>query len=250
MGCSDCSSKGGCDTRKTDQRQLLDAAVARVYPGRPPRWGELDDEARFGAGVPRGEAQRLARRLSSAARAPTRFVAGAPEDLCDFVWVLCLGRRPSLLELADGSAAAVLPEDLPLPGSPLEERWLRVALSSVARMAAMQEVRVTLDLDEAGGRLAIVRQAPRPGVFDPVLLKRVRSIVALLEASDVAHVDFGLLDRPLAGALPGDYPERYGCEPRLANFLFFAAPPSVHTWSAVPLEDRAQEAAVRSGGAP
>src|SRR5207244_3864530 len=98
------------------------------------------------------------------------------------------------------------------------------AFSTVARIAAMQEVTLSMTVEPDGG--PIIREAPRAGVFDPILLKRVRKVVAFLEASDVRHIDFGLLDRPLDGADPGDYLDRFGVEPRLANFLFQAAPPT------------------------
>lgn len=230
MGCTDCGRKGGCDTRKGSQRGVLDEALARVY-GAERVWGQPDDEARFGAGVPRAEVRRLRRALATVAQAPTWFRAGEGDDLCDFVWLLCIGREPALVELheADGASSAHLERyaaDL-VPGVAVEETYLRVAFSSVARLAAMQEVRLSLEQDQSGGfSLAC---APRPGVFDPVLLKRVRKIVALLEASDIAHLDFGLLDVPLADSAPGDYATRYGVEPRLANFLFQAAPSTVRS---------------------
>jgi len=211
MGCTDCRAKGGCDARKGVQRATLDEVVARVYPDRT--WGRPDDEARFGAGVSSREAKRLARAMAAVLRAPTFFRAGADDDLCWFVWVLCVGRRPSLLEAREG-ALAEAPR--------IEERWLRVALSTVARLAAVQEVSLVLD----GGLLV---ESPRAGVFDPILLDRVQRLVALLEASDVAHVDFGLLDVPLDGAADGDYHARFGVSPRLANFLFFAQPPTTAT---------------------
>lgn len=215
MGCSDCGRKGGCDERKGTQRGVLDGVIASVYPERV--WGRPDDEARFGAGVPRGEVKRLARSISALVKAPTFFRAGADEDLCDFVWVLCVGREPALVEVRDGRAA------IPEHDARLEDRYLRVCFSTVARLAAVQEVTLALD----GG--AVVEETPRPGVFDPALLKRMQKVVALLEASDVAHIDFGLLDVPLDGGAPGEYVARYGVEPRLANWLFYAAPPTTRT---------------------
>lgn len=212
MGCSDCGNRGGCDSRKGTQRELLAATIERVYPTRT--WGRPDDEARFGAGVPRREARRLGRSLAAVVQAPARFRPGEPEDLCDFVWILCVGREPPLLDVRDGLAEAAPDE---VPGVVIEERYLRVAFSSVARMAAVQEVALALDGET-------IRETARPGVFDPILLKRMQKVVALLEASDIAHVDFGLLDVPLDGAEPGDYAERYGVAPRLVNFLFQAAP--------------------------
>ena len=60
-------------------------------------------------------------------------------------------------------------------------------------------------------------------------LIETKGLCALLEASDIAHLDFGLLDVPLADSAPGDYAARYGVEPRLANFLFQAAPSTVRS---------------------
>jgi hypothetical protein len=222
-GCTDCHSKGGCDSRKGTQREILDEVIGRIYPDRT--WGRPDDEARFGAGIGRREGQRLARAMSSLAKAPAYFRPGADEDLCDFVYLLCVGRPPSLLELRERGGA---PES---PG--IDERYLRVCLSSVARVAAVQEVAMTLE-PVGDGEPAIVREAPRAGVFDGVLLKRMQKVVALLEASDVAHLDFGLIDLPLDGASPGGYHERYGTEPRLANFLFYAQPPTTASFTPVP----------------
>jgi hypothetical protein len=217
MGCSDCGAKGGCDTRKGVQRVALDEVVAAIYPDRT--WGRPDDEARFGAGVRRREVRRIGRALSEVTRAPSFFRAGADEDLCDFVYLLCVGRSPALIEVRDGLAA-------PESDDGIEEKYLRVCFSSVARMAAVQEVTLTLE----GGT---IREAPRAGVFDPILLKRMQKVVALCEASDIAHIDFGLLDLPLEGGNPGDYETRYGVAPRLANFLFFAQPPTTATLSTI-----------------
>ncbi len=212
MGCTDCGNKGGCDARKHAQRERFDEALGRVYPDRT--WGRLDDEARFGAGVARSEARRLARAIAAGLEAPTFFRPGGDDDLCDFVYVLCVGRAPALLEVRDGLAA---PE-----AGPIEERYLRLALSSVARLGAVQEVAMSLDRAE-------VIEAPRSGVFDPTLLRRMQKLVALLEDSDVTHVDFGMIDRPLEGSAPGAYVERFGVEPRLVNFLFFAQPAMTRT---------------------
>ena len=95
VGCSDCKTSGGCDTRKGTQREVLDEVISRIYPERV--WGRPDDEARFGAGISRAAGRRLSRALSVVARAPVFFRAGAEEDLCDFVWILCVGRQPALV---------------------------------------------------------------------------------------------------------------------------------------------------------
>src|SRR5512143_2714528 len=97
MGCSDCGRSGGCSTRKTDERRLLAEVLERVYPGR--RWGEPDDLARFRAGIGEAEGRRLARRMAAVLEAPTFFRPGDDGALADFVYVLCVGRAPGLVEL-------------------------------------------------------------------------------------------------------------------------------------------------------
>src|SRR5438046_1453333 len=124
MGCTDCSSpngKGGCDTRKAEERELLSTVLPAIYPGR--RWGDPDDEARFRGGIREPEGRRLARRASEALRAPTYFRPGAEDESCDYVYALCVGRAPGLVEMREASAL-----DVP-DGDRISERYLRAALS-------------------------------------------------------------------------------------------------------------------------
>ena len=228
MGCSGCTRKGGddtaggCEARKAPQRAELDALLARLYP--TSAWGHPDDDARFGAGVRPGEVTRLAQALAVACRAPTFVRDGGDEDQCAYVYVLCVGRTPCLLDVRDERAPAQLGEG----EERVRERYLRVALSTAARLATVQEVVFEADRIATGplaGALEI-RELPRPGVYDAVLLKRMRAAVDLLLASDLLHVDFGLLDVPLAGADDALYRERFGTAPHLVNYLFYAAPPT------------------------
>src|SRR5947209_3659358 len=115
MGCADCDKSGGCESHKGPQREALESAIARVYPSR--KWGQPDDEARFGAGVPSREVRRIARALSVACRAPTFWRAAEPDDLCELVWVLCVGREPALVDVRDGRATA--------DSDSVKERYLR-----------------------------------------------------------------------------------------------------------------------------
>ena len=222
MGCSDCGLQGGCDARKHDQRILFAEIFERIYPDRV--WGQPDDQARFGAGVRKSEALRIGRALSELLRAPTFFRPGGESDLCHFVYVLCFGREPALVEVRDGQAR--------LDGSEVErvtERYLRVAFSTVARLAAVQEVEMELVREDS---LFVVREAPRAGVYEGTLLKRLRQLTAFVQASDITYCDFGLLDKPVGAVLSGwqveagDYIERWGGEPRVANFLFYEQPPT------------------------
>jgi hypothetical protein len=231
MSCAGCKKKAtgeGCEAHKAPQRVALDDAIARLYPavaGGPgaasaasPVWGQLDAEAAFGAGIRPAEVRRLAQALSVAARAPTFVRPGGDDDLCAFVYVLCVGRAPGLLDVRDERA----PVDLGIGEERVRERWLRVALSSVARMATVQEV--AFELDRLDASTVEIRELGRPGVYDPVLLKRMRAVVDLLAASDILHLDFGLVDRPIEGADESAYTDRYGTRPHLVNYLFYAAP--------------------------
>ncbi len=211
MSCTDCNRKNGCEEHKEPERVLLAATISSVYPSRT--WGEPDDQARFGAGLRRSEIRRLGHALAVAARAPTHFREGGPNDLCDFIYVQCVGRAPALIDIRDGLAAA--------ESTSMQEQYLRVAFSTVARMATVQEVALELE-SEAGD--AWVREIPQPGVYDGKLLKRMRSVVDLLRASDIEHIDFGLLDVPLQDSHPGNYQHEYGVSPTLLNFLFYAEP--------------------------
>ena len=192
---------------------MIGDVMRAVYPD--DTWGQPDDEARFRAGIPQREAQGLTRALSTATKAPTWLRPGGPDDLCHYIWILCLGRTPSLLEVRDGLSP---PED-----DHVRERYLRVHLSTVGRLATVQEVALELDRVPGDGGY-VLRELPQPGVYDGKLLKRMRAVVDLIEASDIEHLDFGLVDKPHPNAVSGDYVERYGVEPALVNFLFYAQP--------------------------
>lgn len=219
-GCTDCGKKGGCDSRKHGMFAAIDDAMARLYPTR--RWTERDEAAGFGAGVAPGEAATLARALATRLKALAVHRPGTAEETCDYVYVLCVGRTPALIERLHGGAA-VLDED----GEGIHELYLRVALSSVVRFAGVQQVAMTAARDP-DGRL-VVTEAPRAGVFDPVLLKRFQALVAVLAEHDIRHLDFGEITEAPDGYDPGDYSDRYGGAPAVANYLFFPQPAAAIT---------------------
>ena len=136
-----------------------------------------------------------------------------PTTLCHYIYVLCLGREPALVDVRDGLA--------PPEADHVRERYLRVHLSTVARIATIQEVAMELDQTPDGW---LLRELPLPGVYDAKLLKRMRAVVDPIEASDIEHLDFGLVDKAYPEAKAGEYGERYGVEPALVNFLFYAQP--------------------------
>jgi hypothetical protein len=209
----------------------VDEALARLYPTR--RWTERDEEAAFGAGVTPGEGAALARALAARLKALALHRPGTPEETCDYVYVLCLGRPPSLIELREGSGPAGADRDAPADPEVeidgVEELYLRVALSTVARFAAVQQVAMRAHRDGNGGDL-VVTETPRTGVFDPVLLKRFQTLVAVLVEHDIRHLDFGELLEPPPGYDPGDYAARYGgAAPSVVSYLFYPQPAAAIT---------------------
>lgn len=253
---SECGREDGCGSRKAVQKEILDGLIARLYPRRT--WGEPDDAACFRGGLHRSEVTRLGQQLATALKAPAYVQAGGPADLCSFIYVLCLGRQPSLLELRAGGAAA--PEAPALadarpdaadrePGlSPeadtIRERYLRIACSGITRAACVQEVALELYTSRAlcPPGMAMIKELPLPGVFDPKLLKRFQKTTDLLLAHGVEHLDMGLLDVPAAelGLRGGDYARRFGMEPALLNFFFYAQPVQTAAAAFVPLSPAAQ----------
>jgi hypothetical protein len=203
----------------------VDEALARLYPTK--RWTERDEAAGFGAGVSPGEGAALARALASRLKALALYRPGTAEETCDYVYVLCLGRTPSLIERREGVVARL---DDAGERDDVEELYLRVALSTVARFAGVQQVtmRASREEDEL-----VISEAPRTGVFDPVLLKRFQALVAVLAEHDIRHLDFGEITTAPEGFDPGDYADRYGGAPAVANYLFFPQPASAVTTTIV-----------------
>jgi hypothetical protein len=214
-GCTNCRGKSGCDDRKGTMFSAIDDTLARLYPSR--RWGEPDDLVRLDAGICEHDGQALAEELSAELRAATFFRPGGPEEYCDYIYVLCLGREPCLVQLRDGGVP--MPEEL--RDQPVREQYLRVCLSAMARMAGVQQI--AMELDWLGDD-ALVREVPRPGVYDAPLLSRFQRLVALLPAYDIRHLDFGEISAPPRGFDPGRYPQLYGGEPQTANYLFYPQP--------------------------
>jgi hypothetical protein len=251
MGCSTCKTgcktgEGGCGPRKEQQRARLDSLIAQRYPQGcwgEPLWTDVDE-----SGIGADEVLTLAQELSTVNKAPCYVVPGGEDDLCHFVYVLCIGREPSLIELRDEVQRGQRPT-LWLEGEQLRERYLRLCLSTLTRVACVQEVALELDLEApaspgapvAGDPLARLREVPLPGVFTPGLLKRLQRTVDLLQAHDIEHLDMGLLDVDASafGLKPGEYPERFGAPPSLLNYFFYAQPVQMTTVSWLPAEVRA-----------
>lgn len=207
----------------------VDEVLARAYPSRT--WGEVDDAAAIGAllggGVTEEDGAALAEELASELQAATFYVPGAPEDLCDYVYVLALGRPPCLLQVRDLGGS---PADLE-PG-PIREMYLRICLSSLARLAGVQQIAIAADPVPGGW---VIREERRAGVYDAPLLRRFQRLVALLPAYDLVSVDFGDVSAPPPGFHPGSWPSLYGAPaPAVANYLFFPEPATLVTTTFLP----------------
>jgi hypothetical protein len=224
-GCTNCGQKGGCDSRKHEMFGAIDEALARLYPTRC--WDERDEAAGLGAG--RGAGAGAAGAAAAAARlhAATLYRPGGPDETCDYVYVLCVGRTPSLVELRESALDGTVEQALraAVADGPVTEVYLRVALSTLAPFAAVQEVALSAAADPTDGTIALT-EAPRAGIFSPTLLKRLQQLVGLLAERNIRHLDFGEITEPPAGFDPGGYAAEYGGAPGIANYLFYPQPPS------------------------
>lgn len=227
-GCTNCGKKSGCDSRKHDMLAEVHETLGRLYPSR--RWDERADEAALDQGVGDAEGQRLAQALSERLKAFALYKPGAPEDYSNYIFVLCFGRQPSILELREG---IVPPEAFGLdavgPSATIKEVYLRVSLSALAPFAAVQEVRMELTAAEPGplgGAPAawMLEQNLRAGVFDPLLLSRYQRLVAVLAEFGVRNVDFGEINEPPSGYEGAWHAANFGLPPTIANYLFYAGP--------------------------
>jgi hypothetical protein len=222
-GCTSCGRKGGCDHRKAGMFAAIEGALARLYPDR--RWQERPWPGQESFGVGAALAGRLCDRLAERLSALCVHLPASRIDRCSYLYVLCTGRPPALIQLREGLLPA--DEEIMPPGrGALEETYLRVALSTVAPFAAVQQVRLRGEL--LGDRLW-VEEAPRTGVFDPPLLPRFRKLVAVLAELQIQHLDCGEIMEPPSGFDPGSYPDSYGEPPALINYLFFPQPAATTT---------------------
>ena len=186
------------------------------------------------------DSQRLAEELGAELSAAAFFRAGSPEEYCNYIYVLCLGREPCLVQIRDG--------EVPVPNefgdefgeeadgetdreTAITEQYLRVCLSDMAPFAGVQQISMELTVD--GDEIAIV-EMPRPGVYDAPLLTRFQRLVAILPAYGITHLDFGEISAPPPGFDAGDYPRLYGQPPHVSNYLFYPQPSNTRVTTVMP----------------
>lgn len=223
-GCTNCAGKTGCDSRKGTMMEVLSQHLHVLYPTH--RWDQMDRAAAW-LGMPSVDFEGLATELASSLDAFTWTQAGGEDtDDCDYLYVLAMGRPPPLLAIRDGLAS--LPADLAPQATleatqapALEDRYLRIAVSRLAPVAAVQEVVATL---EAGEGAVVIHERPQAGVYSAPLLSRFQRIVSTLPAYGLVHLDFGELTTPPPGFHGGAFASQWGTEPATYQYLFFATP--------------------------
>lgn len=224
MGCTNCKSKTGCDHRKGAMMASVDEALDQLYPTKT--WGEPDDQEV--AGLPPDELAALADELAGTLGAATFVRTGGDDEPCDYIYVLCMGRTPCVVQVRDHGVAVPAEWHGATATGSISELYLRLVVSQRARVAAVQQVAVELIRVPAppgdAGSGFLVREQPRAGVYDAPLLHRMQKLVATLPAYELLHVDFGEIAHAPPGFLPGAWRELFGGEPAIANYLFYPQP--------------------------
>lgn len=222
-GCTNCGSKVGCDHRKGAMMAELDLALERLYPTRT--WGEPRDAD---VSLPNDDLSAIADELAGELKAATFVKLGDDAEPCDYIYVLCMGRTPCVVQVRDHGVP--VPDEWRSDGMWVEELYLRLVISHRAPVAAVQQVTVTLIRD---GNTFLVRESPRAGVYDAPLLPRMQKLVAVLPAYDLLHVDFGEIAAPPPGFHAGSWRELFGADPAIANYFFYPQPTTMVATSVI-----------------
>jgi hypothetical protein len=220
-GCTNCKGKSGCDHRKGAMIESVDRALAELYPTKT--WGEPDDAR--ASGLSRDDLAGLADELADHLQAAAFVREGGDDEPCDYIYVLCMGRTPCIVQVRDhGAAAPAEWRDSVAPEVSINELYLRVVISQRALVAAVQQVAISLVPGKGGW---VVVERPRAGVYDAPLLPRMQKLVATLPAYGLLHVDFGEIAHAPQGFAAGSWRELFGGEPSIANYLFYPQPPTM-----------------------
>src|ERR1700733_2414266 len=109
----------------------LDRALARLYPTRT--WGEPVDDVE----IDLVDLDALADELAHVLRAASFVLRGDDDAACDFIYALCLGRSPCIVQVRDhGVPPPVEWGEL----DRIDELYLRACASQRAPFAAVQQV--------------------------------------------------------------------------------------------------------------
>lgn len=218
-GCTNCKGKGACDDHKSSMMGSVEAALSALYPSQV--WGEIDEAATSSDPFTSEDLAGLADELATELRAATFVRPGGDDEACDYLYVLCMGRAPCVVQVRD--------HGVPIPDEwrgmdAIEELYLRVVVAQRTRHVAVQQVAIQCVRGDDG---FVIHERPRAGVYDAPLLSRMQKLVAILPAYDLVHVDFGDIAHAPPGFAPGTWAETYGlgsAKPAIANYLFYPQP--------------------------
>lgn len=228
-GCTNCKGKGACDDHKSTMMGSVEAAVEALYPSRV--WGEIDEGATASDPFTADDLAGLADELATELRAATFVRHGGDDEACDYIYVLCMGRAPCVVQVRDHGVT--IPDEWRGTDA-IEELYLRVVVAQRTRHVAVQQVAIQLVRSDDG---YVVHERPRAGVYDAPLLSRMQKLVAILPAYDLVHVDFGDIAHAPPGFQPGEWPDIYGlgaAKPSIANYLFYPQPTTMVTTTFLP----------------
>jgi len=220
-GCTNCSGKSACDDHKGGMLQEVAEWMERLYPSKT--WGHLDDALAVSSGIDPEDTRGLCEELAEELKGATIFREGGEAEACDYIYILCQGREPCALQVRYGGA--VLPSEWD-KGAFLSEYYLRVAVSSVAPLAVVQQVAVSLSMVDGEW---VLSEELAAGVYDAPLLKRFQRLVALLPAYGLTHLDMGEISTPPEGFDDGEYQQLFGRPAHQVNYLFFREPSTMKT---------------------
>jgi hypothetical protein len=203
----------------------VDQALELLYPTRT--WGQPTGAI---AGPGPDDLAGLAEELAIELRAATFVRPGGDDEPCDYIYVLCVGRAPCIVQVRDHGVA--IPAEW-RDADQIAEQYLRIVVSQRARVAAVQQVAIDAIRGGESRDSWLVRETPRAGVYDAPLLARMQKLVAILPAYELLHVDFGEIAHAPPGFHAGAWRELFGGDPSIANYLFYPQPTTMISTSLV-----------------
>ena len=129
----------------------------------------------------RGSRRRSPRSSRGELRAATFVREGGDDEPCDYIYVLCMGRAPCIVQVRDHG----VPPPAEWASVDRDRRALPARGDQPARAASRRCSRSRSSCSASDGGW-LVRERPRAGVYDAPLLPRMQKLVAILPAYEPA----------------------------------------------------------------
>jgi hypothetical protein len=172
----------------------------------------------------------LAEELAGELNAATFVQFGNELEPCDYIYILCMGRTPCMVQMRDHKVP-IAPVAL-IDDKPQLEMYLRLVISHRANICALQQVAMQMESAPGG---VVIKESPRAGVYDAPLLARMQKLVAIVPAYDLNHIDFGEIAHSPPGFNAGVWNESFAAKPSVANYFFFPQPTTMVTTTWLPI---------------